>query len=259
MWRRYTNMIISSICLVLVACDYIPEDERLIYEKPEPAQRIVLLEDFTGQRCPNCPKATDVIELLQESYGENVVAVGIHGGPLAFAGNAKVLGLKTDTGDEYYNHWHLEYQPVGLINRHNPVNYTEWVSIVKEELAKPAPLRLSGDTFLSDGVIHILVDAEGTDGTVTGKLQVWVLEDGIKSLQLMPDGTANQEYIHNHVFRIAVNGAWGEDISVNEGEHVQRSMTQTLEPNWNPEKLSIVAFVYTENGVQQVTRFQLKE
>ena len=106
-----------------VACDHISEAERLIYEKPEPAKRVVLLEDFTGQKCTNCPKATDVIEQLQETYGEALVAVGIHGGPLGFMGNAKTVGLATETGNEYYNHWGLQYQPVGLVGRHGAVDY----------------------------------------------------------------------------------------------------------------------------------------
>lgn len=258
MLRRYTYTIISSICLLLVGCDHISEDERLIYEKPEPAQRIVLLEDFTGQRCTNCPKATDIIEQLQEIYDDALVAVGIHGGPLAFAGNAKVVGLKTDTGDEYYNQWKLEYQPVGLVNRQGPVNYSEWADAVKKELAKPAPLRLSGTASTEDEAITIQLEAEGTDGTVTGKLQVWLLEDGIKTIQLMPDGTANQEYIHNHVFRTAVNGTWGEDFIIGEGATEQRTMTQALDPNWNPEKLSIVVFVYNDSGVQQAVKFKVK-
>ena len=239
---------------MLVGCDQISEGERLIYEKPEAAQRVVLLEDFTGQRCPNCPRATEVIEQLQEAYGDNIVAVGIHGGPLAFAGSAKVVGLKTATGDEYYNHWNLEYQPVGLVNRHEPVNYPEWAAAVKEELAKPSPLRLDGSTFIEDDVITIQLHVQGTDGTVTGKLQVWLLEDGIQTLQLMPDGTANQEYIHNHVFRTAINGTWGEDFNIKEGETVERTLTQTLEPTWNNERLSVVAFVYNNDGVQQAVK-----
>ncbi len=256
--RRYIYTILSGICLLLVGCDHISEDERLIYEKPEPAQRVVLLEDFTGQRCPNCPTATDVIEQLQETYGDALVAVGIHGGPLAFAGNARVVGLKTDTGDEYYNHWKLDHQPVGLINRHGSVDYQYWARDVKEELTKPAPLRLNGSAFIEGDAISILIEAKGTDGTVTGKLQVWLLEDNIKTLQLMPDGTANQEYIHNHVFRTAVNGTWGEDFSVKEGEIAERIMEQTLEPNWNLEKLSIVAFVYNDSGVQQAVKFKVE-
>lgn len=258
MWRRYTYTILCGICLLLVGCDHIAEDERLIYEKPEPAQRVVLLEDFTGQRCPNCPTATDVIEQLQEAYGDALVAVGIHGGPLAFAGNAKIVGLKTDTGDEYYNHWNLDHQPVGLINRHGSVDYQYWARDVKDELAKSAPLSLEGAAVLVDDAISIRIDARGTDGTTQGKLQVWLLEDGIKTLQLMPDGSANQEYIHKHVFRTAVNGTWGEDISVGEGEIVERIMTQTLEPNWDTEQLSIVAFVYNDNGVQQAVKLKVR-
>ena len=220
---------------------------------------VVLLEDFTGQRCTNCPRATEVIEQLQETYGNNIVAVGIHGGPLAFAGNAKSVGLKTTTGDEYYNHWNLEYQPVGLVNRHFPVFYTEWAAAVKEELAKPAPLRLSGTAVLADSTINIQINAEGVDGIVTGKMQVWLIEDSIQTLQLMPDGTINQEYIHNHVFRTAVNGTWGEDYTVSEGETAQRTMTQVLQPDWNSEHLSIVAFFYNDGGVQQTTKFDVNK
>ena len=57
------------------------------------------------------------------------------------------------------------------------------------------------------------VGADGVNGTVNGKLQVWIVEDGVKALQMMPDGSANKEYVHNHVFRAAVNGTWGEDVT----------------------------------------------
>ena len=274
MLKRYTYIILGSICLLLVGCDNFSEDERLIYdpvisetnltsgqddEGAKLTKRVVLLEDFTGQRCPNCPAATEVIEQLQEVCGDALVAVGIHGGPLAFAGNAKVLGLKTDTGDEYYNYWKLDHQPVGLIDRHGSSDYPKWIAAVKEELAKPAPLRLGGTASIAEGAITIQLEATGTDGTTQGKLQVWLIEDGIKTLQLMPDGTANQEYIHNHVFRTAVNGTWGEDFSVEKGETWQHTMTQALDSKWNPEQLSIVAFVYDDSGVQQTAKFQVKK
>ena len=226
--------------------------------QPEIVKRVVLLEDFTGQRCTNCPKANDVIEQLQEAYGEALVAVGLHGGPLSFAGSAKAVGLKTATADEYYNHWNLEYQPIGLVNRQAPVNYPEWDADVRMELTKPALLRLEGTAVLADNIVTIQVNAAGTVGTVTGKLQVWLIEDNIKALQLMPDGTANQEYIHNHVFRTAVNGTWGEDIRIEEGETEHRTMTLPLEQDWNPNELSIVAFVYNDNGVQQATKIKVE-
>ena len=187
------------------------------------------------------------------------MAVGIHGGPLAFAGNAKALGLKTETGDEYYNHWKLEYQPVGLVNRQKtPVNYTEWAAVVREELQKPAPLWLEGYAAVADNSLNVIIEARGTDGTVTGKLQVWLLEDSITALQLMPDGKANQEYVHNHVFRTAVNGTWGEDFSVEEGMLERREMSLPLQPEWKTEHLSIVAFVYNDSGVQQAVKLHVE-
>ena len=253
MLHRYTYYIMCLVCaaLALTGCDHIAEDERLIYEKPEPAQRVVLLEDFTGQRCTNCPLATDIIGQLHETYGEALVAVGIHGGPLAFAGNAKALGLKTETGDEYYN------QPVGLVNRQKtPVNYTEWAAVVREELQKPAPLWLEGYAAVADNSLNVIIEARGTDGTVTGKLQVWLLEDSITALQLMPDGKANQEYVHNHVFRTAVNGTWGEDFSVEEGMLERREMSLPLQPEWKAEHLSIV--VYNDSGVQQAVKLHVE-
>ena len=83
MLRSYIYYIMC-LCLLLLGCDRISEAERLVYEKPEPARRVVLIEDFTGQRCKNCPNAADKIEQLKKEYGEeNIIAVGIHSGPLA--------------------------------------------------------------------------------------------------------------------------------------------------------------------------------
>ena len=251
---------LSLILLLLTACSNIGEDERLIYVKPEPAQRVVLLEDFTGQRCVNCPKGTEVIEQLLQTYGDkSLVVVGIHGGPLGFAGNAKYQGLATDAGNEYFTHWGLEYQPVGLVNRHGEVKYTDWAAAVRDELAKPAPLELRVDAKLDNGQINIKVNAYGTDGQVTGKLQVWLLEDSITAMQMMPDGKINTEYVHNHVLRAPVNGLWGEDFAVGEGEHKERVLTFQPDAAWNPAHLSIVAFVYNNGGVLQATKGTLNQ
>lgn len=248
-----------TICLslgifLLTACDHIAEGDELIHVKQEPAQRVVLLEDFTGQRCVNCPLGSEVIEQLQEAYGDNVVAVGIHGGPLGFKGNAKNVGLATDLGDEYYNHWNLEYQPVGLINRHGAVNYTDWAKVVKEELTKTSSIDLKASAALKDGSIDIAVEVIGKDGAVNGKLQVWVLEDGITAMQMMPDGSTNRDYVHNHVFRTAVNGSWGDIFTINEAETMKQTLTQAVDASWNTANLSIVAFVYNDNGVEQAVK-----
>lgn len=249
------TILFMLLALTVLACSHVEDSEQLIYVKPEPAKRVVLLEDFTGQRCVNCPKGTEVIEQLQQTYGDSVfIAVGIHGGPLGFSGNESYVGLATDIGNEYYNHWHLEYQPVGLINRHGAVNYTDWAKIVKEELSKAAPLRMKMLAKLDAGQIKVELEIFGTEGLVTGKLQVWVLEDQITAMQLMPDGAANPNYVHHHVLRAVVNGLWGEDFSINEGEKITQVMSKDVEEGWNSRNLTVVAFVYNEQGVQQAVK-----
>ena len=66
-----TTILTALLTLTMSACSYIDESDRLIYVKPADVKRRVLLEDFTGQRCVNCPKASDEIKALQEQYGED--------------------------------------------------------------------------------------------------------------------------------------------------------------------------------------------
>lgn len=239
---------------LLFACSNIADDEQLIYVKPQTAKRAVLIEDFTGQKCINCPLGTEVIEQLQETYGDRVIAVGIHSGPLGFAGNSTAIGLATAIGDEYFNYWQLEYQPEGLINRHGAVNYLDWITKVREELTRESSVSMKLEAQLVEGKISISVESEVLGDDYQGRLQVWVLEDGIVATQKMPDGSTNKEYVHNHVFRTTVNGTWGDPIVLTGGEKSTRVLTQTVDENWNTANLSVVAFVYNDNGVEQAIK-----
>jgi len=263
----FAFLLVLPFCL---ACDHIDEGEELIevaHEQPIPPEeeketstgRTVLLEDFTGQMCVNCPLGTQVIEQLQEAYGDQLIAVGIHGGPLGFKGNAKVTGLATDVGDEYYNHWGLEYQPVGLVDRGGAVNYTDWTKEVQNELGYVSEMKMALEASLKEGQIDISVEETCLGGDFNGKLQVWVLEDSITATQKMPDGSVNKTYVHNHVFRTAVNGTWGEDLNIAGGEGKKQTLTQAIDEKWNTTNLSIVAFAYNEYGVEQAIKAKVKK
>ena len=257
--RTKLYILLSLAAMLISACSYIPEDEQLIYVKPAPVERSVLLEDFTGQRCVNCPMAADEIHKLQEQYGEDaIIAVSIHSGPLGFHTNSRFYGLSTDVGDGYYNHWNLEYQPVGLIDRGSPAEYTAWGTLIRQELQKTAPVDI--DITVSpgdDSQFDIYTMIHGVDGNTQGKLQLWIVEDDITAFQMMPDGTRNDNYIHQHVFRDAINGEWGEDVSVQEGYSILNECTITVSEEWKQENLSVIAFVYNDSGVLQVTRAKL--
>lgn len=259
----------ATMAMAAASCSNIDEGDRLIYVKPAEVGRAVLIEDLTGQRCINCPTGTDIIKGIIKTYGEdNVIAVGIHCGPLGFAGTSKRVGLKTDTGDEYFTHWANGtelYQPSAIFNRKKGPsdNYNNWPAEVGLIISEKANLYVNIDNAYDakTRTLTTKVDAFGVNDTVTvsGKLQVWIVEDGIKAMQMMPDGSANQEYIHNHVFRAAVNGTWGEEVTVKEGETTSKDYSYVLPETWNAENISVVAFVYNKSGVENVAKKHIVE
>lgn len=263
--------------LLLTACSNIDEDERLIYVEPAEVNRPVLIEDFTGQACVNCPNATAAIHELQETYGEeNVIAVAIHCGPFAHLrsnmGNAFLSDLGTKLGDEYYTHWNIEAQPGVKINRGAPIYDTnQYAAAVANELKKTSTVHFDAVEFSNNAV---LVDLSSSD-RVEGRLQVWIVEDSInardpqtKYQQFMPDGSRRQDYVHNHVFRASLtNDAYGEPVTLEAGN---KSYTQVFylqgnealdnfEHLWQKQYLSAVVFFWNEQqGVMQAIRVPFK-
>lgn len=251
----------AAMAIALGSCSNIDEDERLIeVEKPQ-ANRAVLIEDFTGQWCPNCPNAADELEQLTETYGTAaIIGVAIHSGPQGFQGGTDDMpGVMTNLGNEYYNHFGIEYQPQGLVDRGGKLAYTAWAAAVRTELQKTALMNISVGNDYSSTTHKLTINAkvEGVKGIGTianCKLQVWLIEDGIKSIQIMPDGSYNQQYILNHVLRDAVNGTWGEPVVITEDAAAEKTYTYDIPSNWNADNVSVVAFVYDSNGVQQVVK-----
>lgn len=257
----------AAMTMAAASCSNIDEGDRLIYVKPAEVGRAILIEDFTGQKCINCPTGTEIINSIVETYGEeNVIAVGIHSGPLGFAGNSKTVGLMTDTGNEYYTRWDKENkmgQPWVIFNRKTSPDshYNNWAAMVGTIISEKANLsvKIANAYDAATRTLTTTVGADVVNGTVNGKLQVWIVEDGVKALQMMPDGKSNKEYMHNHVFRAAVNGTWGEDVTVKEGETTTMKYSYKLPEAWNADNIAVVAFVYNDNGVENVAKKHLVE
>lgn len=257
----------AAMAMAAASCSNIDEGDRLIYVKPAEVGRAILIEDFTGQRCINCPTGTEIINGIVDTYGEdNVIAVGIHSGPLGFAGNSKTVGLMTDTGNKYYTRWDKENkmgQPWVIFNRKTSPDshYNNWAAMVGTIISEKYNLsvKIANAYDAATRTLTTTVGADGVNGTVNGKLQVWIVEDGVKALQMMPDGKSNKEYIHNHVFRAAVNGTWGEDVTVKEDETTTKQYSYVLPETWNADNIAVVAFVYNDSGVENVAKKHLVE
>lgn len=248
-------LLLALASFSLAACDDIAEDERF---SPDPIAfeptKNVLIEDFTGQNCLNCPNAADATRALQELYGEeHVIAVAIHGGELTLPlPYDSPYQLATQTGNEYNEHWGVTTWPCGMVDRTGGLlEYTSWSARAVQRLQQEAALKLhaTADYDAATRSLDVSISAQA-DELPDATLQVWLVEDSITGLQRMPDGTMNRSYLHNHVFRAALNGDYGAPLA-----QTATLTTYTVPENYDPRHLAIVAFAWNNTGgVLQVTR-----
>ncbi len=257
-------LLCCNIVAAFTSCDNIDEADRLQYVKPEVSGRCILVEDYTGQNCVNCPTATDIIEEMQAAYSaDTIIAVAIHSGDLGVMPSDKHPdGLATELGNRYYKYWQIEYQPMGVIDRSDgALDKDLWTAKVAWDMQQKqaSMVNISVETAFDAATrtLDIDVDVVGAAGDTEGKLQLWLTEDRVVAFQEMPKekgGGTKADYVHNHVLRDAVNGDWGEDVRVSEGSVKHFSHTYRVNSAWKAEDLAVVAFVYNREGVVQARR-----
>lgn len=252
---RWAKMLwLLPLAGALLGCAPIDESQRLIEVTPPTVQRAVLLEDFTGQRCVNCPEANQTAHELQADYGtDKVVVVAHHSAPYGLWPSREQVGLRTALADRYAQHWKVEMQPSGLVNRRGGLlNRFAWRTAVHEALQQPTPLRIALRTTRGGQGEGTSVQVElHSSAALQGKLQVWIVENDIVAPQILPSGF-RADYVHQHVLRAAVNGDWGEHVTLKANSSSTHSYPLMLDSTWQKPHLQLVAFVYDEEGVQQV-------
>ena len=236
-----------------------------VFLYPANVQKRLLLENFTGQTCSNCPSGHESINTAIMGRTDDFVIVAHH------AGYAPDLFTMAEDV-EYtwlYNLGGSIYAPAVTINR---LPYTEGASSVvfgnTTALYVTLPQAIATadarQPYVSVEMENAFNEADGT-GTVTvyvhtfvspstlpHALNVWLTQDGIVANQ----ANGGTSYVHDHAFRGTLNGStWGESIELIPGETVTRtidytipaSITSSYANNYafatDPSRMQIVAFV----------------
>jgi Outer membrane protein Omp28 len=230
---------------------------------PDSVNKVVLLEDYTGHTCSNCPVAHDKAQELYLKYPCRLVIASIHCSSFAtpFPPQAPkyTYDFRTTTGTELDNFFGCSGQglPAGLVNRFRttvnnaPLVFGDWENAILNEFKKKSVIKIEAKAQLDAGNNAIAVDTKIKYlQTVTDSLNlsVYVLEDSIYAWQTDKNATPSVDvlYYHRHVFRKAATATFGDVIS-NTAKARKDSLVKTfsipLDVKWNTKKLSIVAFV----------------
>ena len=251
-------IVLLTVVALLTGCDSVGSDERLIEIPAATVQRNVLVEDFTGQRCIFCPAASEAIAEQQKLYGaDKLIAVAFHAGPLAIKSTAGFVGLRTDVGDTYYKYWLVPNVPKAIINRRGGVLAKDaWAGRIYDEFAQTTTVNIDLKCLYVTATrqVEIETDLKTLAEDVKGKLQLWLVEDSIVAPQLFPNNKVDKEYVHNHVFRAAINGEWGTELTLSTKSVHKEKTTYTLPDGVVPKNAWIVGFFYNDSGVLQAVR-----
>ena len=243
----------------------------------------VLIEDFTGHLCPNCPQAATEIEAIHDIYGEQIIAIAIHVTksfvrpyPASQAPNFQ-YDFRTSWGDDLDNLFDISSAglPRGMVNRigfpdNHKLGKDEWANAVTNELNKEINFGIMINS--SNNNINITTQVlNNISGSYN--LVVCLTESGIINWQ--KDGTENIEnYEHNHILRsVLLDEALSSNINYETNQEIQKNITYNLTEleeynidystnvaelgngnagNWNSNNMSIVAYIYNTNTKEVV-------
>lgn len=280
--KSFFFMALAVVAMSVVSCDEVSENERYVsVTPPTPAdstdtdstdvsiRRAVLVEEFSGQLCVNCPAAAEALETMQEANGgpDRVVVVTLHAGQsiqLAIGkemGEAMgVEGLATDFGEQLFSNYGLQSEPNAVIDRRSGVvSQPQWLTTIVNSLRREATEALQLSTSYDASTRQLTVNVLGRssrESGFAGNVHLWLTEDSIVSVQRLESGGYDFEHVFNNIFRTSATPMEGSPVTIpysNEPQQVYTA-TVTLEAGWRPEKMAVVAFVDNSGGVANVTR-----
>jgi len=262
----------------ITSCDVVeePYTKGNISTEPDTNRINILLEDFTGHTCVNCPAATKTATELKKIYSNKIFIVAIHTGEFAKpeTGDKFNYDFRTNEGTEIDNFYNISNQglPRGLINR-SPYqdkltfHYSQWGDAIINYWSKNKIRQLNMDLsaqydsetnqITANVSLHYLVTQSKQN-----KLSVWIVEDNIINWQKTTTDPI-PDYQHNNVLRYSFNGAWGENVgnaTLPIGFEFSKDYSLTIpdDKDWNVTNMRIIAFVYDDNdGIKQVTEAKI--
>lgn len=230
----------------------------------------VLIEEFTGVRCPNCPQGHDKINTIKSNNPGKIVSVSLHpinslGYPYSFSAQ-DFTSPKAQTLFDYLGQIGLE--PAAGIDRtlfsgelKVLLDRSKWETRVNQQLPLTTPVNIAIDKQYDSTNRELTIIAElhyTQQVTEDNKLTVMLTESKIVSAQL--DGTdIDTFYVHNDVMRDVITETQGDLLSatLEPGRVFRKVYKKILDAAWKPENMHIVAYVHESGNVKKV--YQVRE
>lgn len=277
--KKYLTIICSII--IFSSCDKV-EGPYMNDTNIEPIDttylKKILIEDFTGHLCPNCPDAAREIEAIHDIYGNQIIGMAIHVST-AFAkpyhssqAPSFQYDFRTQWGDDWDDIYAISQAglPRGMVNRigypdNHKLGKDEWASIVAQELSKQSNFKISINTTVNSITLKSKISSN-----ISGDFNIVVCLTESNIINWQKDGGSNvEDYQHNHVLRsVLIDEPLSSSTTYVSGQEIETIISYDLASleqfnidyssntavlgngnagGWNTDNISIIAYIYNSS------------
>lgn len=232
--------------------------------------KVILIEELSGASCPNCPRATGLLNEISAQYPGKLVIYAIHGDNNAEPLSNSKYDFRSPVGEEqedFLAPWigkpsasvdRILYEDLDDM-RITSHRINQWLTMIERRCQTPKSVELSVESSFDPDkrVASIEVTVTGVL-QVEGELRMNVVIAESKLVDPQDAGIEGiiDDYEHNHVFRDRLSELTGDvfasDLSV--GQSFTRSYTYTVPDQhngeWNADNMEVIGFV-TEGGQER--------
>ena len=226
----------------------------------EPTGKTVLIKDFTGARCVNCPAAAEYAHNLQHQLDEDhIFIMSVHAGYLAQP-IGSFPNFLTEEGTEWYNNHDsnplFAVDHVALMDG-NTFNEGQIDAPVAAALEEEQTFEIVVDRQFDEASRQLQVNVKvialaDLDGEFY--ITACLVEDHITGWQTTPAGV-DKEYDFRNVFRGTLNGAYGQEL---EGPGVYSYITE-INADYNADECYLMVYVYDKSQGDKILQTAVKK
>ena len=259
---------VAALTVLSVGCDKIDINNTHKPYTPTGGNKTVLIKDFTGARCVNCPEAAEYAHELQHRLGEDrIFIMSVHAGYLAQP-IGQFPNFLTDEGTE----WSGDNSSNPLFSVDH-VALTDGNTLYVEQIDIPVAEALL-EVQMFDIIINTTYDEVSRclnvensfnptgDGDGQYYATVCLVEDSIVGWQTIPGGV-DKEYVFRNVFRGTLNGTDGQLVSDGSfylGDSFTKTCSMELDSTYNADQCYILTYLYekTDGKIIQTAMEKIK-
>jgi hypothetical protein len=264
---KYIAPALLPLLLLFQSCDKLEAP----YAEVRPSggdttSRPVLLEDYTGHKCVNCPLAAIGAHDLEELYSGQVYVMAVHATYFATPDPSGdfTADYRTEAGTAWSEYYKIQSAPNGMVNRtffsgkNVYMGPKLWGGAVEKavELPKAAIMKINNLYNSGTRTLNTMIDTRFLAQMEGGfSLVACILEDSIVSPQQNNDTLAGpvpviKDYVYMDMLRGSMNGSWGEQLTaaIDPSKVYRKEYSFVIPQDWEPSHLGVLAFIYAESS-----------